>query len=81
MAAKEIVTLGETPGGKKIQFVRGGKIGLIQFDSGGELPAKLQGGWTDIKNAQTAVNSYLREAEIAAAELEDKPKRTSRAAK
>ncbi len=66
----DAVDLAELPSGKKLQYVRDGKMGSIQFSSGGELPKRLRGGWTDSKNAQTAVDGYVAELEKLTAEIE-----------
>ncbi len=68
----EALDLAELPSGKKLQYVRDGKMGRIQFNSGGELPKSLQGGWTDSKNAQTAVDGYVAQLAKLKAELEAK---------
>jgi hypothetical protein len=59
MSIKEKVVLCTTPGGKTIEFVRKGRIGVIQFSTGGQLPPELLGGWTDQKNAKIAADNYL----------------------
>ena len=56
---RDVLLLGETPKGKHIEFVRQGRIARLQFREGGQLPECLIGGWTDVKNAQSAVNGYL----------------------
>lgn len=55
---KDAVTLGKL-GDKAIQFVRSGRVACLRLSGGGKLPDALNGGWTDIKNAQSAVDSYL----------------------
>jgi hypothetical protein len=55
------VLLGETPKGKEIYMVRkyNQTVRFIEFGSGGELPACLQGGFSSIQIAQDVTNSYL----------------------
>ena len=52
-------TLATLPSGKEIQYVRKGTLGTIQWSDGGVVPEALQGGFSDIRNAQSAVNSYI----------------------
>jgi len=55
--------LGTTPNGKEIYLVKRKNTPLrrLAFGSGGELPEHLQGGYSDIKAAQNAVDDYLLE--------------------
>lgn len=57
--AKETVVLGKTEGGKVIEWVRKGRVAVIQFSDGGQLPKELLGGWTDAVKAQEAVDNYF----------------------
>lgn len=73
---KDAVVVGKL-GGKDIQFVRTGRVARLRLSGGGKLPDVLDGGWTDIKNAKTAVDSYIAKAEAKVAEAlrlkEEKP--------
>lgn len=53
--------LGVTPKGKEIYMVRkyNHTVRYIKFGSGGQLPKQLEGGFSSIRIAQDAVNSYL----------------------
>ncbi len=53
--------LGVTPKGKEIYMVReyNKTLRFIKFGSGGVVPASLQGGYSSIRMAQQACDSYL----------------------
>lgn len=55
------VLLGVTPKGKEIFMVRhyGKTIRFIEFGSGGQIPECLGGGFSSIRDAQKAADSYL----------------------
>lgn len=63
----------KTPNGKVIEAVPEGVYGLwvVRFKSGGELPVELQGMFTTINYAESAINSYLakKEAQVATKEI------------
>lgn len=52
---------GRTESGKGIQYKRSERSGnyVIEFMEGGELPAKLQGEWTQPRFALDAIKDYL----------------------
>lgn len=66
---KEVVVLGKTAGGKTVEWYRQGRIGRIRFQEGGQLPKKLNGGFTDAGTAEKAFKSYL--AEVYTPDMED----------
>jgi len=59
MATFKVV--GKTKAGKEIGYrVPDGKnLYEIAFKSGGELPAKLSGGWNDIRQMEIAIKHYI----------------------
>jgi hypothetical protein len=61
--------LGVTPNGKEIYMMRKPNAPLrrIAFGSGGQLPECLEGGYSSVLMAQSAVDSYIAELEDAAA--------------
>ena len=51
----------KTPNGKEIGIVHrlNKSYWEVQFNSGGQLPPELSGGFTSPKQAQLAINQYL----------------------
>ncbi len=56
-----VIPLGTTEGGKVINLVRktNCSIRTIAFNSGGQLPVQLSGGFSSVIAATKAVDSYL----------------------
>lgn len=56
------VLLGKTPKGKEIYMVRkyNQTVRFIEFGTGGQLPACLEGGFSSIQIAQDVTNAYLQ---------------------
>jgi hypothetical protein len=72
-----------TVNGKEIGVykVAGTSLYCIAFKSGGEIPADLQGKWTEPRAAERAIVGYLMKQEVAAqqkAEKKSAPKKTKK---
>ena len=61
MIDEKAILLGATPAGKEIYYARvhGKGYSVIQFGTGGRLPAQLEGMFTSVITAQQATNAYL----------------------
>jgi len=72
----ENVTMFETPNGKNLKIIKVANTSMfgIRFHEGGELPAALQGMWTDVNLAQKEVKKYIDAKELEAAKKTTKVK-------